>query len=185
MLRRMQVFFRSWAEIGAFVEQLHLLVCPRCGAQGSMGPHGWRRTYDSRGRRRTSGRRIRCLPRRGGCGKTPCLRPGNILSRRWIDAAELERFIRELVHGRSVKAAWERCGMRMSLDSGYRLYRRFWLCLPILRTRLCSRAPPPPCGQEKSALHQMFAHLGSALKADGMGVRTYQQAFQKDFLAVA
>jgi len=180
----MRVFFESWAEIDAFVKRLDLVVCPRCGAQGAMARHGWRRKYDSRGRRRVSGRRIRCLPRRGGCRRTPCLRPGNMLPRRWLDAEELERFIRELMRSRSVKAAWERCDIRMSLDSGYRLYRRLWLCLPILRARLCSRAPPPEDTSRKSALIQAFEHLHSAFQ-DGGKISSYQQGFQTDFLAVA
>lgn len=179
----MRVFFKSWAEIDAFVHRLHLLVCSGCGAQGTMGQHGWRRKYDSSGRLRVSGRRIRCLPRRGGCGKTPCLKPGHILPRRWFDAEELERFIRELMHGRSVKAAWERCGIRMSLDSGYRLCRRLRLCLPILRTRLFTRAPPAALSG-RSALIQVFEHLHSAFSDDGR-ISSYQQTFQRDFLAVA
>lgn len=114
---------------------------------------------------------------------TPCLRPGNILPRRWFDAEELQRFIRELMRGRSVKKAWECCGIRMSLDSGYRLYRRLWLCMPVLRTQLCSRAPPPANAGAKSALIQALEHLHSAFSQDGV-VSSYQQSFQKDFLAL-
>ena len=178
------MFFKSWAEIEAFVRGLHEVICPRCGARGAMGPHGVRWRYDSRGRQRRSSRRIRCLPRRGGCGKTPCLRPGNILPRRWFDANDLERFIRELMRSRSVKAAWERCSIRMSLDTGYRLYRRLCRCQPVLRTRLCSRAPPPEEKSAGSALLQVFEHLCSALGDDG-AVSAYQLVLQKDFLAIA
>lgn len=179
----MRVFFKSWAEIDAFVRGLHEVICPRCGGRGVMRPHGWRWRYDRQGQAHARGRRICCLRRRGGCGKTPCLRPGSVLPRRYFEADDLDRFIAELMHARSIKAAWERCGIRMSLDTGYRLYRRLWLCLPILRTQLCSRAPPPEGRGLESALQQAFEHLCSAFGDDGM-VSTYQRVLQKDFLAV-
>lgn len=115
---------------------------------------------------------------------TPCLRPGNIVPGRWFDAEELESFLRALMRARSVKAAWEATGIRMSLDSGYRLYRRLRLCLPVLRTRLCARAPPPTGAGGKSALRQAYEHLRSAFGDDGR-ICSYQLAFQTPFLAVA
>jgi hypothetical protein len=90
-----------------------------------------------------------------------------------------------LREGRSIKAAWENCGIRLSLDTAYRLYGRLQLCQPVLRTQLRSRSPPPR--KEKgagSALLQMLDHL-EAVFGDECAISAYQEALQRDFLAIA
>ena len=73
--------------------------------------------------------------------------------------------------------------MPLSLDSGYRLYRRLGLCQSVMRTQLCARAPPPKM-KAGAPLLQVFKHLREAF-VSGCPIAAYQEHFQKDFLAMA
>jgi len=182
---RMQLFFRNWKDLNIVLEQLPALQCPFCGAGGTLIRYGFNRGYITPVRRGIRAQRIRCKlsPRRKGCTVTFCLRPSSYLPRRCFRAKGLWAFIQQLRTGRSIKAAWENSGIPLSLDTGYRLYRRLALCQPILRTNLWSRAPPKKSGAG-SALRQVFDHLIEVF-GDECAVRAYQEALQRDFLAIA
>ena len=104
----MNLFFESWADIKAFLNRLVAMRCPFCGASGSLVRHGFiygyvdDRCIDQSGIR---ARRIRCHPRKGGCGAAPSLRPGDRLFRYCFSTKLAWAFLRELLRGRSVKAA--------------------------------------------------------------------------------
>lgn len=106
MLGAMRVFFKDWNEIGSFLEQLAGMRCPACGASGSFARHGFIRGHlDDRGAYGIRARRIRCRPNRGGCGRTWSLRPGDRLFRYCFGTKQAWVFLKELLRGRSVKAA--------------------------------------------------------------------------------
>ena len=179
------MFFRSKAEIERFLASLYLLRCPFCGAVGTLIRHGyirWSHSPESSGIRAW---RIRCKksPRRQGCGRTPSLRLGDCLPRRCFDARQLWAFIQALLKARSIKAAWERAGIPLSLDTGYRLYRHLGQCQSVLRTHLLARAPPPKV-KTGAPLFQMFTHLKEAF-GRRCPVSAYQEHFQRSFLALA
>jgi hypothetical protein len=181
----MQVFFRSKTEIEAFLDRLPSVHCPACGAVGTMVRHGFIRWFRSPEENGIRAWRIRCKksPRRSGCGRTTSIRLGNCIPRRCLDSKQLWAFIRALLKARSIKAAWERAKIPMSLDTGYRIYRHLQKCQSVLRTHLSARAPPP---KTKTAvpLFQVFAHLKEEF-GNGNPIRTYQEHFQRSFLAVA
>ena len=183
----MRFFFRNWKDVGLVLDSLAAIQCPLCGASGTLIRHGFNRGYLTPRRRGIRSRRVRCKksPRRNGCTHTFCLKIGKTLPRRCFRAKGLCTFIQRLREGRSIKAAWERCGIRLSLDTGYRLYRRLLLCLPVLRTRLCNRSPPPKGGEGAgSALLQTYEHL-ERLFGDACAVKAFQEALQRDFLAIS
>lgn len=181
----MQVFFRSETEIQVFLARLPFLSCPFCGAAGTLVRHGYIRWFHSPQESGIRAWRIRCKksPRRPGCGRAPSIRLRDTLFRRCFNAKQLWAFIRALQQARSVKSAWERAAIPLSMDSGYRLYRRLCLCQSILRTHLCARAPPPK-GKAGVPLLQMFTHLREAF-VSGCPIAAYQEHFQRSFLAMA
>jgi hypothetical protein len=180
----MRIFFESRSEIETFLNELYLLGCPSCGATGTLVRHGYIRGYISPKERGIRAWRILCKKARGGCGRAPSVRLAESLRRRCFTAAKLWSFILALLQTHSVKAAWERGGIRLSLDTGYRLYKRLHLGQSILRTYLHSRAPPPEEKCAGSTLLQVFKHLQDIF-GDSCAVSAYQQARQKDFLAIA
>lgn len=183
----MRFFFKSWKEIHVVCRNLSALRCPFCGTRGVLIGHGFVRGYTLFDRRGIRAKRVRCKrsPRRNGCRGTFSLRPSGSLPRRCFGSKALWRFIQALCEGRSITDAWEKSSIRLSLDVGYRLYERLNRCRSILRTRLCSRSPPPEkekCAE--SALQQTFIHLQKAFGTDNP-VSAYQEVFQQDFLALA
>lgn len=184
---QMRMFFRTWKEIRIVLDNLAAMQCPFCGTSGCLVRHGFIRGFVSHDRRGIRARRVRCKksPRRKGCSRSFSLRIAGTLPRRCFSAKGLWAFIQQLRQGKSIKAAWENSPIRMSLDTGYRLYKRLQLCQPILRSQLCCRSPPP--SEKKSAgapLLQVFDHLRKAFDGD-CPVSAYQECFQKDFLAIA
>jgi hypothetical protein len=181
----MQVYFRTQAEIQRFLAALHLLRCPFCGAVGTMVRHGYIRWFETPEKNGIRAWRIRCKksPRRRGCGRAPSIRLGDCIPRRCFDAKQLWAFIQALLKARSIKAAWEQAGIPMSLDTGYRLYRRLGRCQSVLRTHLCARAPPPRV-KAGVPLFQVFAHLKEAF-GNSSPIRAYQEHFQRSVLALA
>jgi hypothetical protein len=102
----MRIFFEGWDEIDAFLERLAAMRCPACGASGTFARHGFVYGHlDDRGAWGVRARRIRCRPKKGGCGKTWSLRPGARLFRFCFGTQQAWNFLREVLAGRSVKAA--------------------------------------------------------------------------------
>ena len=183
----MRFFFRNWQDIQIVFEKLAAMRCPFCNVSGTLIGHGFNRGFVAHNRRGVRSRRIRCKksPLRKGCGITFAICPADSLPRRCFSAKGLMSFIEKLRQGKSVKRSWEECGIRLSLDVGYRLYRRLLLCLPVLRTQLCSRAPPPEKKNGAgSPLLQTFDHLEKVF-GDKCAISAYQETLQRDFLAIA
>lgn len=183
----MRFFFRTWRDIRIVIANLSAMNCPKCGMAGTLILHGFLRGFLSPKRRGIRGRRVRCKKskRRKGCGVTFSLKLAATLPRRCFRARGLWAFIQRLRDGMSVKAAWEQCGIRLSLDTGYALYKRLQLCQPVLRTQLCSRSPPPKEGSgAASPLLKVFDHL-QVVFGDESTVTAFQEALQRDFLATS
>jgi hypothetical protein len=180
----MQVFFKTEEEIKAFLSKLTGLCCPACRAVDTLVRHGvilWQK-----GRKAKSIRawRVRCKDKTGhkGCGHAPSIRLGNTLPRRYFDTDELWAFARQLLNARSIKNAWERSGLPMSLDTAYRLYHRMTKGQSALRTRLSGLSPPPESKARVPLLH-VLAHLKEVFGGSSP-ISAYQLSFQQDFLGL-
>ena len=183
MLRGMQRYFRDKGELERFFMQLPAQVCSRCGAAGTFVRHGYIRGAVSPTEYGIRGWRIFCdpdSPRRRGCGWSPGLWLSSTLLRRCFTAEQLLLFIVALCASDSVRGAWRRSGIGLSLRTGYRLHQRINLCQSILRCRLCSRGPPPEEKSARSPLLQVLTHLQETVGS----VTAYQQALQREFLAL-
>lgn len=181
----MQVFFRTLGEKERFLSQLSLLHCPSCGTVGTLIRHGFIRWSDSPEKSGIRAWRIRCKksPRRRGCGRAPSVRLGDSIPRRCFSAQQLWAFIQALLRERSIKRAWERAGIPLSLDTGYQIYRHLCRCQSVLRTHLSARAPPPTLKAGVPLFH-VFAHLKEVFGRE-CPVRAYQETLQRNFLALA
>lgn len=180
----MQVFFEDEKEVGLFLSRLAGVRCPFCQAVGALVRHGYLRWGKGPKGGDIRGWRIRCKgnSRHPGCGRTHSLRLGQTLPRRYFSASDLWAFLRELLDARSIKSAWERSGLPMSLDTAYRLWRRLILCQSALRTRLSGRSPPPKAKAGVPLLH-VLAHLKKVFSGP-QPITAYQLSFQRNFLAV-
>jgi len=177
---RMQVFYGSQRELECYLRRLPSQRCSFCGASGSLARHGYIRGWVTPQVYGIRAWRIYCRPEHGGCARAPGIRTADSLLYCIFTAEQIWAFIQALSSAHSVKAAWESCGIPLSLDTGYRIVRRLRLCLPVIRTRLSSRAPPPEKG--KNALHQMSLHLHSAFR-ERCPVSAYQLHFQASLTA--
>jgi len=102
----MKYFFENWADIEVFLERMMAMCCPKCGACGALGRHGFIRGHlDDMGGHGVRARRIRCRPKKGGCGRTWSVRPGDSLFRYCFATRQAWAFLREILRGRSIKAA--------------------------------------------------------------------------------
>lgn len=186
MLAGVQRYFRDQEELEGFWSRLSVQVCPRCGARGTFVRHGYLRGWITPTQYGIRGWRIFCdpdSPRGRGCGWGPGLWLSSTLLRRCFSAEQLLLFILALCVGLSIRGAWRRSGIALSLRTGYRLHRRLSLCQSILRACLCSRSPPPKKKGAGSPLLQVFEHLQEAF--EDRSVKAYQETLQRDFLALA
>ncbi len=183
----MQRFFESIQAIERFFEGLHEMICPFCGARGTLVRHGYIRGAISETEYGIRAWRIFCdpeSPHGKGCGRAPSIRLSSTLLRRCYAAEALWLFILAWCSRQSVRGAWKQGGLPLSQRSAYRLFHRLKACQSVLRTALCARAPPPEKKSAGSPLRQVFAHLQEAFGTTH-AVKGYQETLQKDFLALA
>lgn len=177
----MQRFFSSNDAIFKALNSLSSLACPRCGAVGCFNRHGTIQGFVSNKLRGTRAWRIHCRPRKGGCGHTPSLRLESVLARRCLDARSAWLFLKSLLGGASVQAAWDLAHTGLSVDCAYRLLRCISHNTSSLRTLLLARAPPPgkEAGLEKSLL-QTLHHLKNVF-GEGNAICAFQRQTQTGF----
>ncbi len=181
------MFYRDWGEIRLVCGNLAGMSCGVCGARGTLVRHGYIRGAVSPRNYGIRAWRIFCdpdSPNGRGCGCAPSIRPGNALLRRCFSAKELWRLIQALRRGDSVRSAWKHSLFPLSIRTAYRLNKRLSLCQSVLRTHLCARSPPPKKKSAGSPLLQVFNHLQEAF-GDVCAVSAYQEALQREFLALA
>jgi len=175
----MKRYFDTENDIEEVLEYLPEAVCPHCGARGALVRHDniWRSGGAENGLR---GKRVFCDNRRGrGCGRTVAFWLSDTLRGRCLRAAELMRFILELLAGFSVWKAWRNAETGMTLRTGYRTFRRLVNNQSVIRTELFGLSPPPLQGKEKTPLLETLKILKEALGVNA--VSAYQKTLQKTF----
>jgi len=113
----------------------------------------------------------------------PSIRLSGSLIRRYFTTGQLLLFMLALCEGAPVHAAWRQSGFPSSRRTAYRLRRRLMLCRSVLRSRLCTRAPPSGKECAGPAEESVFRHLQETVGVHRT-ISSYQETFQRDFLAL-
>ncbi len=77
----------------------------------------------------------------------------------------------------SIKAAWERAGLPLSLEGFYHLLQRWRRRMASLRTALC-RIVAPPTGRHADPLKQTIEHFHAAFSSEKNALSAFQMRFQ-------
>ncbi len=161
------------------------LQCPHCGALGFVICHGYLLGYSDVGDDFVvRGRRFYCSNRflKDGCGRTFSVYLSDVLSGFVVRASTFWAFVSAvLIEGFSRKAAWERAAPGFSIQSGYRLWKRFLDCQVKIRSLLLRERPPPNCSSD-DPLVQLIAHLRSVFPDWDCCLSGFQNHFQTSIL---
>lgn len=172
------------AQLNQYLKQIKFVPCPHCGLTGYLIGHGFLRGYAETGQERViRGRRFFCSNRyrRRGCGCTFSVLLARVMRRFTVRANTLWNLLQAVADGFNIKAGWQRAQTGYSVQSGYRLLRRFERSQTHIRTLLC-RIRPPPDSDSQQPLTQLMQHLKVAFASDSCPLESYQSNFQQPFL---
>lgn len=176
-------FVADEAQLERFGLGVKLQACPHCGRHGTLNAHAFVTGYAEAGQGRVlRGRRFFCSNRhrRPGCGRTFSVRLAHVIPAFVVSARTLTRFVKAVLGGESLRAAWARL-VSMPCQSGYRLWRRLSRAQAHLRSALCRLAMPPPCAS-REPLAQLLAHLQHVLPGESCELSGFQLRFQVSLL---
>lgn len=170
-------YLRSLTCFDSFGLTLKGISCPHCHGVGALIRHGFLRGYGEGSRRIQRGWRIFCSNRqlRRGCGHTHALLLADYLYRRSVTASTLTRFLKNLLAGLSLYAAWPVCPQ--GVECGLRLWRCWKASQPRIRSLLCPVATAPASLQTNPLL-QTVEHLLSLFPC----VQDFHLRLQKSLL---
>ena len=153
------------------------ILCPVCG-KAKLRKHGWRWGYID-GLLVIICWRLYCDPRYGGCGHTPCLRLCSILKGRALSAKVLALFIKALVEGSSIRAAWDCCKAVGCLRTGYRTYHWLKHNQSNIRNALHEFIDVRGMNTDGSSFIALLKLFDQAFR--GYNIAAFQLKLQKDF----
>jgi len=178
------VYVTTEDEYGKHKDRLKEVPCPNCHAVGCLIRHGYLRGYGEGASETVQrGWRVFCSNRgrKQGCGRTYAIFLACHLYRRLVDAGRLWKFLDGILAGKNIKEAWEAVASPFGLETGYKLWDSFAFNQSAIRVRLHSVVIPM-----KSALNpllQTIAHLRAAFPHASCPISSFQQLFQRSFLA--
>jgi len=180
-----KIYCSNEAALQQYRLEIKLEQCPQCGQVGFLIGHGFLRGYSDVGQEYVlRGRRFFCSNRyrRRGCGGTFSVLLADVLLGFVVRAQTLWLFFQAVLKGGlSRKAAWERVKGDLSLESGYRLWRKLLEAQFHIRTMLNRERPPPACSDE-APLAQLLAHLRLVFPATDCPFSSFQHYFQTPLL---
>lgn len=174
----------SEAQLHQYLLGLAMVPCPHCRRIGYLIGHGFLRGYAENGQEQViRGRRFFCSNRyrRRGCGGTFSVLLADMLRGFMVRARTLWRFLQGVSDGLSRKAAWEQAQEAFSLQSGYRLWRKFNRAQTHIRAFL-SRRCPAPASSSAEPMKQLLAHLKCAFPSETCPFAGFQSHFQHSLL---
>lgn len=182
----MPVYFLTINDINKHLSLLDTELCSTCLKLGTLKRHGFIHQFISPQKHSIRAWRIICKKDKyhNGCGGSFNIRLADSFARFSFTALQLWKFVSGLLDAVSIKKAWEQSGAAFSLQNAYRLRKRFEKCLSVIRTSLCSRAPPP---EKENAGGNSVWTLQHLIKIFGNAnpISRYQSSFQKCFLALS
>jgi hypothetical protein len=183
-------FVSEEAALSAVLFGLKLAPCPHCRRTGALNGHGLLRGYaEGDSAVVVRGRRVFCSnrARRPGCGGTFSVKLSTVLAGFLVRTLTLWLFASAVVSGVTRRGAWlgatRATGAKLSLSSGYRLWRRLSGAQSALRVRLWREAPAPWSAAHEP-LAELLAHVSTVVgtgERDALGalqVRVQQGVFE-------
>ena len=130
----------SLDEADQYLDSIKYVPCPHCRKVGFLNRHGFLKGYPLKGNEKIArGRRIYCSNRnnRSGCGRTCPLLLSSLMLGFCIGTGLLWKFMGLVLSGKSRKASWEALCSGLSVENGYRFWRKLRKGEGRLRTYLC------------------------------------------------
>ncbi len=169
--------------MAGFRQGLKGRACPWCYQIGFLILNGVLTGYGGSGPsdRQVRGQRIFCSNRwrKRGCGRTFSVLLSFLLKRCLIPSGLVAEFIARVLTGATRSCAWQSLAHCFSLESGYRVWRRWLRAQSHLRSWLCQKGPPPDNGD--GAPTQTWAHLHVIFMDEPCPVSAFQAHFQQPF----
>ena len=172
------------AQMNQYLKQIKFIPCPHCGLTGYLIGHGYLRGYSESGQAQVvRGRRFFCSNRyrKNGCGHTFSVMLASVVRRFSVRATTLWQLLQVVADGFNINAGWQRVRTGFSVQTGYRLWRRFERSQTHIRTLLC-RIEPPPDSDSQQPLIQLIQHFKAAFAIDSCPLEGFQIRFQQSFL---
>jgi len=184
-------FIQSFEHLEQVDRHHKLYHCPHCHCVGTLIKHGWLRGFGPHGSiKGIRARRLFCSNRgtRPGCGRSISVFFANVLCGLSLTSCLLWRFLAACTTGNpgaSIKAAWQSLpsAISRSLTTGYRIYHRLRLTMPMLRTALARLHPPPTGVLSDDPMAALVAHLDHLPAPADDPIAHFQQLGQRHFFA--
>ena len=172
-------------ELDDLYARLKLTPCPHCKRVGTLIKHGFLRGYDTNHQLNKAIRaaRVFCSNRNRmvGCGRTFSIWMADKVKRLFLCADSLWEFLTQAVTNNKM-AAFRSLHSGLSDSAPYRIWKRFSLAQPAIRTAL-ARICEPPHIESHSAAQLTLAHLQKAFEQQALSpITAFAVTFQKFFI---
>ena len=173
-------------ELDGLYARLKLTPCPHCNQVGTLIKHGYLRGYDTNHQLNKTIRaaRVYCSNRNRmtGCGRTFSIWLADKVKRLFFSANNLWTFLTQAVANNNKMAAFRSLNSGLSESAPYRIWKRFSLAQPAIRTALARICEPPPI-ESQSAAELTLAHLQKAFEKHSLSpIAAFAVNFQKFFI---
>jgi len=181
-------FFKNDVHKEQLLAKLKLSICPFCNRQGSLIRNGKLKGNDANAYSDqvvNRGQRILCSKRAKnyqGCGKSLSIWEATYLPGLSVDALVLSKLLIAWAEHHWVHQGWQGLSKSLSLNSAYRLWRRFGQVQSTLRQRLARISLPAHCPDITEPRHQLTKHLKNAFNGADCPVTAFQAYFQTAFM---
>lgn len=179
-------FYKSKKDFQQFYFHLKQLACPHCQLIGALILHGYLYGYNDKlnHQRITRGQRVFCSNRnrRDGCGRTFSILAFNLLKKFTITTHSLWQYLKRIAHGFNKIQAFKRLNLPFCDSTVYRLYKRFYLTQPKIRTFLLGKCSAPQNAGTRNSFMQTIAHLKQAFNHSHDPIAAFQYDFQSSLL---
>jgi len=170
-------------ELDDLYARLKLTPCPHCKRVGALIKHGFLRGYDTNHQLNKAIRAARVFcsnrNRRVGCGRTFSIWMADKVKRLFLGADSLWEFLTQAVANNNKLAAFRRLHSGLSDSAPYRIWKRFSLAQPAIRTALTRICEPARIESHRPA-QLTLAHLQEAFEKHALSpIAAFAVNFQK------
>ena len=170
-------------EIDYIHTNIKIYPCPHCKLIGFLIMHGYLTGYDENNQSDIikRGYRIFCSNRdnRKGCGKTFSIIKSCFIKGFTITANTVNLFISNIVNGFNISRSFYLTNIKISISSIYKLYNRFKLTQPQIRSILFADSKPPENNKTDNPVILTYLHIKQRFKDQDCPITAFQHHFQR------